>query len=77
MFLQGLYYHEGTSTDKPEKVRNKKEFIGIVADRLMGNYPPEDAARAVFKVIENSVTAGEVEDIKSVLPAEIRELWAK
>lgn len=75
MLLQGLYYHEWSPMGKPEKVRSKEEFLGIIADRLMGKYPPEDAARAVFKVIEQRMTMGEVEDVKSILPAEIRSLW--
>jgi uncharacterized protein (DUF2267 family) len=36
---------------------------------------PELIARAVFKVLSDRVTAGEIEDVKHVMPAEIRELW--
>jgi uncharacterized protein (DUF2267 family) len=32
--------------------------------------------RAVFKVIEKHVSGGEVDDIKHILPGELRALWA-
>jgi uncharacterized protein (DUF2267 family) len=32
-------------------------------------------ARAVFTVLARRVTEGEIEDVKHVLPAEIRSLW--
>lgn len=75
LLLQGLYYHEWTVRDKPVKMRSREEFLQAVADRLMGKYPPEDAVKAVFKVIERHVTEGEVNDVKSNLPDEIKTLW--
>ena len=36
---------------------------------------PEGVAWAVFKVLERHVSAGEIGDVKSVLPAQIRSLW--
>lgn len=75
MLLQGLYYHEWKPTDKPRKVRNKQEFLDMVAKNLTGRYSPENAAKAVFKVIGKGMTAGEVQDVKSILPVEIRDLW--
>jgi len=32
-------------------------------------------ARAVFVVLAHRVTKGEIEDVKHVLPAEMRDLW--
>jgi uncharacterized protein (DUF2267 family) len=34
-----------------------------------------EAARAVFTVLARRVSEGEIEDVKQVLPAEIRDLW--
>jgi uncharacterized protein (DUF2267 family) len=75
MLLQGLYYHEWKPGDKPLRIRDKDEFLGIIAERLMGRHAPEEAARAVFRVTEKRMTGGEIEDVKSILPAEIREIW--
>ncbi len=75
MFLQGLYYHEWTPTDKPEKIRSKEEFLRIISEEIMNRYPAEDCARAVFKVIQKRMGNGETADIKNILPSEIRDLW--
>jgi len=75
MLLQGVYYHDWTPTDKPVKMRSKEEFLGLITERLMGKQPAEDGARAVFRVVANRMTAGEVTDIKNILPSDIRGLW--
>ncbi len=75
MLLQGLYYHGWSPAGKPQRIRDRNEFLRLIAERLMGNRPPEDSARAVFKVLSRRMTAGQIDDVKAVLPAEICELW--
>ncbi|MBE0534183.1 MAG: DUF2267 domain-containing protein [Phycisphaerae bacterium] len=77
MLLQGVYYHGWTPAGKPQKIRTRDEFLTLIADRLMGNRPPEESARAVFKVLANRMTAGQINDLKSTLPDEIRQLWSE
>jgi uncharacterized protein (DUF2267 family) len=36
---------------------------------------PETIMRGVFNVLSKRITAGEIEDIKHILPPELRELW--
>jgi uncharacterized protein (DUF2267 family) len=36
---------------------------------------PEEIARAVLQVLARHVSAGEIEDIKRLLPQELKELW--
>ncbi|MEN6338074.1 MAG: DUF2267 domain-containing protein [Phycisphaerales bacterium] len=75
MLLQGVYYHEWTPRGKPIKMRRRQEFLDMVADKLMREHDPEEACRAVFAVIERQMSGGEVEDVKSILPESIRDLW--
>ncbi len=75
MLLQGVYYHGWTPRGKPEKIRSRADFLDRVAQNLMREHDPEDAARAVFKVLERRMHDGEIEDIKRILPEAIRELW--
>lgn len=75
MLLQGVYYHEWTPRDKPERIRTRQEFVDKVAEKLMGQYDAEESARAVFTVLEEKMPGGELEDIKGILPEPIREIW--
>jgi uncharacterized protein (DUF2267 family) len=36
---------------------------------------PETIVRGVFNVLSRRITEGEIEDIKHILPPELRELW--
>jgi uncharacterized protein (DUF2267 family) len=36
---------------------------------------PEAVVRAVFRMLGRRVSAGEIQEVKHLLPAEIRELW--
>jgi uncharacterized protein (DUF2267 family) len=77
MLIRGFYYEGWDPTRKPLKLRDREEFLGFVAAefRTDDTLNPELIARAVFAVLANRITAGESEDVKHVLPAEIRDLW--
>ena len=76
MLLRGLYYEGWDPTGKPIRVRHKDEFLVPIADALANDdVDAEDAARAVFQVLANRITCGEMKDIKHILPASVRALW--
>jgi uncharacterized protein (DUF2267 family) len=77
MLIRGFYYEGWDPTRKPLKLRDREEFLGLVAAefRTDDTLNPELIARAVFAVLADRITAGEIEDVKHVLPAEIRDLW--
>lgn len=75
MLLQGVYYHEWTPRGKPIKIRNRQEFLDKVSERMMREHDPEEACRVVFSVLERQMPGGEIEDVKSILPESIRDLW--
>jgi uncharacterized protein (DUF2267 family) len=66
MLIRGFYYEGWDPTRKPVKLRDREEFLGRVAEefRTDDTLNPELIARAVFKVLSNRVTAGEIEDVK-------------
>jgi len=76
MLLQGVYYHGWTPKGKPEKIRSREEFLDRVAENLMRQHDPEEACRAVFSVLERRMAPGQIEDVKSILPEPIRDLWS-
>ncbi len=75
MLLQGVYYHGWTPAGKPLKIRSRQEFLDRVAEGLLREHDPEEACRAVFRVLEDKMTGGEIEDVKRILPQPIRDLW--
>ena len=77
MLIRGFYYEGWDPTGKPLKERHKEEFLARIAEQFSGDdqADAEQVARAVFSVLSVRVTEGQIEDVKHVLPAELRELW--
>src|SRR5262249_12243642 len=74
MLLRGTYYEGWHPSGKPLKERHKEEFLALIARELDGAYDPETVARAVFLLLANRVSNGEIADVKHALPAEVRAL---
>jgi uncharacterized protein (DUF2267 family) len=77
MLIRGFYYEGWDPTDKPLKQRHKEQFLARIEEQFKDDdrIDPEVVVRAVFFVLEHRVTEGEIEDVKQILPAEIRHLW--
>jgi uncharacterized protein (DUF2267 family) len=79
MLVRGIYYEAWHPAGKPEKIRTREEFLARISTHLPKARPinAEDAARAVFQVLEKHVTAGEIQDVVQAMPQEIRTLWPR
>lgn len=77
MLIRGIYYEGWNPTGKPLKERHIEEFLGHIEDELNPDLEanPEDVARGVFRLLSRRISAGEVQDIKHVLPRPLRTLW--
>jgi uncharacterized protein (DUF2267 family) len=77
MLIRGFYYEGWDPTGKPLRVRHKEQFLARIEQEFRGDdrVDPEEVAHAVFTVLAKRVTEGEIEDVKHILPTEIRELW--
>jgi len=77
MLVRGFYYEGWNPSKTPTKESHREEFLNHVAGLLQEpiDGPPEDAARAVFRLLANHITEGEVRHIKSNLPQEVQSLW--
>ncbi len=76
MLIRGLYYEGWHPAGKPLK-QHKREFLEGIRESLRGrgDANPEIIARAVFAVVARHVSSGEAEDVKHILPKELRDLW--
>ncbi len=77
MLIRGFYYEGWSPAGKPVKERRKEEFCAHVKEyfKKEEDIDAEQIVRGVFKVLAKRVTEGEIEDVKHILPPELRELW--
>lgn len=77
MLVRGFYYEGWRPTGKPVKERHKDEFLAHIDEALAGYGlgSSEEIARGVFRLLNHRISAGEMEDVQSILPKEIRELF--
>jgi uncharacterized protein (DUF2267 family) len=74
LVIRGAFW-DGFDPGHADKVRDREEFLARFAERaqLDGSGHAERVAEVVTGVIRKRITAGEVEDVLSQLPAEVRE----
>lgn len=76
MLVRGFYYDDWNPVGKPIKF-GKDEFISNLRQQLPDELgvDVEKIVQAVFKVIDKHIADGEIEDIKAILPHDLKEFW--
>ncbi len=75
--LRGVYYEHWRPATTPVKKRSKADFIARIEDAFKADpliFTP-DAISAVFALLSDKITAGEIQQVHHALPADIRALW--
>ena len=78
LLLKGVYFDGWRPSATPLKARTMEEFLALVLRPLPLGTPQEEAerfTRAVFTVLAERVSIGEVRDVLGMLPAELKVLW--
>jgi uncharacterized protein (DUF2267 family) len=78
LIIKGVYFDGWDPSATPVKARTKEEFLGLVRIRLQRAARDVDAerlTRAVFRLIADRVSEGEIRDVRGMLPSEVAELW--
>jgi uncharacterized protein (DUF2267 family) len=60
------------------KARTKEEFLALVGTNLQRaarDVDPERITRAVFRLIADHVSEGEIRDVRGMLPSDVAQLW--
>jgi uncharacterized protein (DUF2267 family) len=77
MLIRGIYYEGWDPTGKPVKERHREQFLAPIQEHFKGDADvnPEVIAHAVFSLLAKRISGGEIEDVKHILPVDIRDLW--
>ncbi len=77
MLIRGFYYEGYNPAITPIKTRSRDDFFLLVREKMSGGsaVDEEHAVRCVFQLLERRISAGEISDIKQVLPQSMRDLW--
>jgi uncharacterized protein (DUF2267 family) len=75
--LRGVYYEHWRPNQTPVKHRSKADFLARIADAFRNDpiSSTSNAVTAVFELVSDKITTGEIEDVRHELPADIRVLW--
>ncbi len=81
-FLSQLPHEISHATERcvtePKVKWNLDEFLSHVMDQdELDRQQAERSAKAVFRVLKTALSRGEVEDIESMLPSDIKEFFIK
>lgn len=77
MLVRGIYYEGWHPAATPSKDRTAADFVAHVEEAFSRDpdEEPERIVRAVFEVLKERVSQGEIEGIIKVMPENIRTLW--
>ena len=77
MLIRGFYYEGWTLKGKPHKERHKEDVLDHIRNAFPDdvNLNAQQVCRAVFRVLAQRTSKGEIKDVKHVLSKELRELW--
>lgn len=76
--IRGIYYEGWKPSITPKKIHTKDEFLENIENELRNatnRIDSELAAKAVFKLLSEKISDGEISDIKSELPNKLLSLW--
>jgi uncharacterized protein (DUF2267 family) len=77
LIVRGTYYDRFRPSDAPQTWRSAEQFLAIISAELSSTRPvgAEDAAHAVFQVLNHYVDPGQIEKVRHALPEEVRAMW--
>lgn len=77
MLLRGLYFEGWDPREKPIRDKDKKDFLNYFRNYFSEETDEEieKIMKAVFKVLDNKISQGEIKDVRENLPSHIRKIW--
>lgn len=77
LILRGMFFEGWQPKVTPMRERHAADFIADLDDKVgdVIDYQGLSDIKAVFNVINDQISRGEVEDVRACLPQELRDLW--
>lgn len=78
MLVRGIYYEGWRPGAGPSEDRTIADFTGHVHQAFQQTNvrrDPAEIVRAVFELLDEKISDGEIDNVKSCLPPKIRQLW--
>lgn len=77
MLIRGFYYDGWHPADKPKRYRHREDFFAQVRreNPSLIESDLEHAITSVFVVLSQELRGGEIDQVRKMLPPEVRELW--
>jgi uncharacterized protein (DUF2267 family) len=77
MLIRGAFYEGWRPGHKAPRLRTANEVYQEVSRALANGLaaPPADVMRALFSLLDERITSGEVEKVRHILPEPLREMW--
>ncbi len=79
MLVRGFYFEGWRIKETPSRERSVEQFLDHVSEGCACECDgeAEEIVEAVFAILSERVSEGEIEDVKLALPAGVRKLWPK
>ena len=79
MMIRGLYYEGYKPAKTPTHIRSRQAFLDSIREecRRIDGLDPAVATGCVFLLLNTRISEGEINDIRHVLPQELRDMWPK
>ena len=77
MLVRGLFFEGWKPSTTPQRFLTQDEFISYTRDMCgqVTEVPLDQAVRAVLASINRHVTEGQAEQVRHMLPDDIKQLW--
>ena len=77
MLVRGIYYENWRPAATPERIRDRATFLARIERDYAGQreVDPERLVRASLAALARHVSEGEVQQVRNMLPADLRDLW--
>ena len=79
MLLRGVYFEHWNPEGKPEVLKSREDFLAYLSKYLAQDGETSSSAetivRAVFRLLERKAADGEIQNVLTLLPKKLDDLW--